>query len=96
MVENLDFQKSHYIQRRKEIEDLITILDLRIQAEQEYSNKLFNISDRPQQDSIKTGLLAKEVESFKANCRQKARAALELAENVQQDCVQPLRDMIAK
>jgi hypothetical protein len=38
--------KGHYVQRRKEIEDLILILELRVQAEQEYSNKLFNISDR--------------------------------------------------
>ena len=33
MVENLDHSKQHYIQRRKEIEDLIYILELRVQAE---------------------------------------------------------------
>lgn len=94
MVEPLDYTKGHYMQRRKEIEDLIYILELRVQAEQEYSNKLFTISDRNTAESIKIGLLAKEIESFKANCRQKARAAAELAENVAQDCVQPLRDLI--
>lgn len=96
VVESLDHSKAHYLQRRKEIEDLICVLELRVQAEQEYSTKLFNISDRNQMDSIRIGLLSKEVESFKANCRQKARAALELAENVSQDCVRPLRDLIAK
>lgn len=40
MVENLDQAKTHYIQRRKEIEELIYILELRVQAEQEYSDKL--------------------------------------------------------
>jgi hypothetical protein len=94
MVETLDFSKSHFLQRRKEIEDLIYILELRVQAEQEYCNKLTTISDRNTGESIKIGLLAKEVESFKANCRQKARAALELAENVAQDCVQPLRELM--
>ena len=96
VVDGLDHMKVHYVQRRKEIEDLVSILELRVQAEQEYSNKLFNISDRNQLDSIRIGLLSKEVDSFKANCRQKARASLELAENVSQDCVRPLKDLIAK
>ena len=94
MVEEIDQSKSHYQDRKKEIEDLIYILELRIQAEQDYSNRLFTISDRSQSESIKIGLLAKEIECFKANCRSKARAALELAENVSQDCVEPLREMI--
>lgn len=75
MVEKLDHLKVHYLQRRKEIEDLIQILDLRVQAEQDYSSKLFAISDRNQLESINIGLLGQEVESFKANCRQKARAS---------------------
>lgn len=69
MVQSVVQQKTHYIQRRKEIEDLIYILELRVQAEREYSNKLFAISDRNQLESIKIGLLSKEVEAFKANCR---------------------------
>ena len=96
MVEGVDHLKTHYIQRRKEIEDLIAIMELRVQAEQEYSHKLFNIAERNPQDSIKVGLLAKEVESFKANCREKARAAQELAENVAQDCVKPLKELFTK
>ena len=74
----------HYDQRKKEIEDLITVLELRVQAENDYSNKLFNISDRipASSENMKVSLISKEVDSFKANCGQKARAAKELAENV--------------
>jgi len=73
---------------------LITLLEMRVEAEAEYSEKLFLVSDRSQLESIRTGLLAREVESFKANCRSKAKAAAELAENVDQDCVQPLRNLL--
>ena len=94
MVENMDQFKQHYLQRHKEIEELIYILELRVQAEQDYSNKLFTISDRNQSESIKIGLLAREVECYKANCKHKANAAFELAQNVAQDCVKPLRDLM--
>jgi len=57
-------------------------MEMRVEAEAEYSNRMFRISDRSQDDSIKYGLLSKEVESFKANCRSKAKASVELAENV--------------
>ena len=67
---------------------------MRVEAETEYSQKLFRISDKNQLDSIKVGLLAKEVDSLKADCRFKAKAAAELAENVASDCVEPLRVLI--
>lgn len=94
LFEDLDGHCQHHVQRSKEIEDLVTLLDMRVEAEAEYAARLFQISDRSPQESIKIGLLAKEVDSFKANCRSKAKAAAELAENVEQDCVQPLRNLL--
>jgi len=67
---------------------------MRAQAESEYSSQLFAISDSNHLNSISVGLLGEEVESFKADCRSKAKAAAELAENVAQDCVEPLRKLI--
>ena len=83
LFEQLDGHCQHHVERSKEIEDLITLLEMRVEAEAEYSARLFRISDRNQLESIRIGLLAKEVDSFKANCRSKAKAAAELAENVE-------------
>lgn len=63
---------------------------MRAEAENDYSMKLFKISDRNQLESFKIGLLQKEVESFKANSRCKARASQELSKNIEQDCISPL------
>jgi hypothetical protein len=41
-------------------------------------------------------MLAQEVEAFKGDCRSKGKAAGELAENVQADCVNLLREMVDK
>ena len=82
LFEGLDGQRIHYIQRKKEIEELITLLSIRVEAENEYSNKLFYLSDKNSLDSISIGLLSKEVDAFKSDCRSKAKAAAELAENV--------------
>ena len=94
LFEDLDGYCKHHVRRNREIEDLVTLLEMRVEAEVEYSARLFGISDRSCDESIKYGLLAKEVDSFKANCRSKAKAAAELAENVEQDCVQPLRNLL--
>ena len=67
---------------------------MRAEAEYQYSDKLFRISDRNQLDSIKIGLLAQEVDCFKADCRQKAKASAELAENISQECVAPLTNLV--
>ena len=55
---------------------------MRVQAENDYSTKLFYLSDQNKLDSISIGLLAKEVDAFKSDCRSKAKAAKELADNV--------------
>ena len=56
-------------------------MSMRVAAENAYSTALNRIADR-QVDSIKIGLLAKEVDSFKQDCLAKAKAAEELADNV--------------
>ena len=76
------------------MEELVTLLQMRAEAEQMYSDKLFDISDQNHLESIREGLLAQEVDSFKSDCRQKAKAAAELSENISQDCVQPLQNLI--
>lgn len=63
--------------RKKEIEDLIKMFTLRIEAEVDYSMKLFEASKESTGSS--DGIIFKEIESFKANCRSKAKAAQELA-----------------
>ena len=57
LFEELDFQRQHYIQRKREIEDLVQLLEMRVEAEYEYSMKLFKISDRNRLESFKIGLL---------------------------------------
>lgn len=95
MVETVDHMKGHYDARKKEIEDLVAVLEMRVQAEDEYAGRLFAIADRyPASNNIKISLISKELDSFKANCGQKARAAKELAENVGQDCLKPLKDLL--
>ena len=94
LFEDLDGYRVHFIQRKREIEDLIYLLSLRVEAEAEYSQRLFVISDRDENKSITCGMLGQEVESFKADCRSKAKAAAELADNVAQDCVHPLKVLI--
>ena len=42
------------------------------------------------------GKLADEVDNFKYSCQARANQAAELSENVGQDCIQPLRDLLAK
>ena len=83
----------HYSQRKREIEELIQLMSMRVAAENAYSTALNRIADR-QVDSIKIGLLAKEVDSFKQDCLAKAKAAEELADNVAQDCVQSLQELL--
>jgi len=46
LFEDLDGNRQHYLGRKKEIEDLITLLSMRVEAETEYSQKLFRISDK--------------------------------------------------
>lgn len=67
---------------------------MRVEAENEYSTRLFSLSDKNQLDSIRIGLIAKEIDAFKSNCRSKAKASAELAENVFSDCVQPLKKLL--
>ena len=69
IFEDLDGARAHYVQRKKEIGELVSLLSMRAEAESQYSDKLFRISDRNQLDSIKIGLLAQEVDCFKADCR---------------------------
>jgi hypothetical protein len=82
IFEELEGAREHYVSRKREIEELIALLSMRVEAEAQYSEKLFKIYNREKHDSIKVGLLAQEVECFRADCRQRAKAAAELAENV--------------
>ena len=55
----------HYSERKSEIEELALLFQLRADAEVSYAQNLYKIADRNPENSIKIGLLGKEVESFK-------------------------------
>ena len=73
LFEELDGFRGHFQDRKKEIEELITILNMRVEAEQDYAYRLLNIS--ASFDSIRVGMLAKEIDAFKADCHSKGKAA---------------------
>ena len=102
LFEDLEVQRQHYTQRKKEIEEIIHLLSLRVEAENIYAQYLYRVSSsqfgNPNPDTgtlqAGSGLLAREVQCFKEDCHAKARAAEELAENVAQDCVAGLQRLI--
>ena len=47
-------------------------------------------------ESIRLGLLGKEIDAFKADCHSKGKAAQELSENVKSDCIMPLGKLLVK
>lgn len=67
---------------------------MRVDAELTYAQSLYKIADRNPYDTIKTGLLAKEVDALKQDCLSKSKAAEELADNVAVDCVNSLQTLI--
>ena len=94
LYEELEVQRQHFSQRKKEIEELLHMMAMRVDAENMYSQSLLNIAARNPDDSIGVGLLAREVDCFRQDCQAKARAAEELAINVQQDCIDSLQKLI--
>ena len=103
LFEDLEVQRQHYTQRKKEIEEIIHLLSLRVEAENIYAQYLYRVSSSSfgnhQENNGGTlqggsGLLGREVQCFKEDCHAKARAAEELAENVAQDCVAGLQRLI--
>ena len=87
LFEALEIQRQHYSQRKKEIEELIQLFRMRVDAETNYASALYRIADRSPDLCIQIGLLGQEVNCFKQDCLSKAKAAEELADNVAQDCV---------
>lgn len=65
LFESLEIQRQHYVQRKKEIEELIILLKLRVDAETTYAQQLYRIADRKPEFCIQVGLLAQEVSCFK-------------------------------
>lgn len=78
--------------RRKETQEVIDMLNDRIEAELTYAMRLDKISNYSK--SFKLGNLAEEVENFKVSCAARARQAAEVSENVHQDCITPLKTLI--
>ncbi len=66
-------------------------MKLRAEAELTYARSLYRISERDNDSQLKGGLLEKEVNCFKQDCMQKAKAADELAQNIGQDCIGELQ-----
>lgn len=70
------------------------MLKMRADAEMNYANALYRISDRDSNDTIKIGLLKEEVNCFKSSCLSKAKSSEELSINIQQDCYDTLLQLI--
>ena len=81
-IEGLEVQRYNFVQRKKEIEEVCIMLKMRADAEMNYANALYRISDRDSNDTIKIGLLSQEVNCFKSSCLSKAKSSEELAINI--------------
>ena len=66
--------------RRKETQEVIDMLNDRIEAELTYAMRLDKISNYSK--SFKIGNLADEVENYKMSCAARPRQAAEVSENV--------------
>lgn len=85
-------QKEFYMSRKKETQEVVDMLNERVEAELTYAMRLDKISHYSQ--SFKIGTLSDEVANFKMSCAARARQAAEVSENVHQDCIEPLRALI--
>ena len=72
------------------------MLNDRVEAEMTYAMRLDRISSERYSKSFQIGTLAEEVQNFKYSCQARARQAGEVSDNVTQDCIQPLKDLLAK
>ena len=94
LIEQLDAQREHFLTKKQEIKEVVSLLMDRVEAEKEYSRRLLAISESF--EAIRIGILGQEIEAFKGDCRSKGKAAEELAENVESDCVQPITKLLDK
>eukprot|EP00347_Sterkiella_histriomuscorum_P008514 403344811 len=92
---DFDVQREFFIQRKKEIEELIMLLQERVDAERFYSQRLQKIG-LSKLRAITLGKLQDEVEAYKQDCKSKGNQAEELAENMQQDCINVLKELLDK
>lgn len=71
LYSDLEHQKEFYMSRRKETQEVIDMLNDRIEAELTYAMRLDKISNYSK--SFKIGNLAEEVENYKMSCAARAR-----------------------
>ena len=61
-------QKEFYLLRKKETEDVVGMLNDRVEAEMAYAGRLERISSERYSQSFQIGTLAEEVENFRYSC----------------------------
>jgi uncharacterized coiled-coil protein SlyX len=80
------------------------MLQLRVETELNYAVRLEKIYELPrnkfmdteviQNSPLKSSVISEEIACFKNSSMSRARQAAEVAENVQQDCILPLKALI--
>lgn len=73
LYQDFETMRTHFLNRKREIDDLIFLLMERAEAERAYSQRLEKIANSSSKQSITTGKLAEEVAAYKQDCMTKAR-----------------------
>jgi hypothetical protein len=76
---------------------VIEMLQDRVETETTYAMRLERISNSYRtslNDRIQNSSISEEIACFKAACGARAVQALEIANNVTSDCIQPLKNLV--
>ena len=70
--QDYEAMKAFHLERRRHTEDIVGLLEDRVEAETTYAMRLEKISNSPESSSFGVGRLAEEVASFKGSCFSRA------------------------
>ena len=71
LYQDFEVQRNFYLQRKREIEELIILLQDRVEAEKIYASRLQKIAQNKLK-SIMIGKLSEEIDAFKLDCKSKS------------------------
>lgn len=75
--------------------DVVDLLTERIDAEMAFAIRLDKMGSEKFFRSFTVGLLSDTVVNYKLSCQAKAKQAAELCDNTHQNCIEPLRQLVA-
>ena len=87
-------QKQFYKQRRSETQAVVDMLTDRVQAEMEFAMRVDKISSDKYNRILEIGSLSKQIRDYKFRNQARARQSADIAENVSQNCIQPLKELL--